>query len=104
MESYFYTDLNVSFGGLTKRIEQYANAHQISIYMLRMPKNELEEYERYNCFFLLSAGYKAAMINYSEQEAIFQNYCDDVEDSVSYLLRNMSIVKNWEDSVLSLNH
>ena len=85
MESYFYTDLNVSFGGLTKRIEQYANAHQISIYMLRMPKNELEEYEHYNCFLLLSAGYKAAMINYSEQEVTFRNYCDDVEESVSYL-------------------
>lgn len=50
-----------------------------------MPKNDVDETEKMNCFLLLSPNFKVTMINVSESHDDFCDYCADVEDAVSYL-------------------
>lgn len=85
MTTYFYSDLDTSFDRYAKALEHYAIEHKQNIYMLGMPKNDVEDCDNYKCFLLLSPNYKVALVNVGEREDNFQNYCDDVEDAVSYL-------------------
>lgn len=85
MTTYFYTDTGSDFSGYREKIEQYAIQHKQNIYMLRMPKNDVDETEEMNCFLLLSPNFKVTMINVSESHDDFCDYCADVEDAVSYL-------------------
>lgn len=85
MTTYFYSDTGESFLKYKERLEQYAIQHKQNIYMLRMPKNDVNDYDEYNCFMLLSPTYKVTLVNVSEDAKHFQDYCDDVEDAVSYL-------------------
>ena len=85
MTTYFYSDTGSDFSGYQKKIEQYAIQHKQNIYMLRMPKNDVDETEEMNCFLLLSPNFKVTMINVSESHDDFRDYCADVEDAVSYL-------------------
>lgn len=85
MTTYFYSDTGSDFSGYREKIEQYAIQHKQNIYMLRMPKNDVDETEEMNCFLLLSPNFKVTMINVSESHDDFCDYCADVEDAVSYL-------------------
>lgn len=85
MTTYFYSDTGESFLQYKEKLEQYAIQHKQNIYMLRMPKNDVNDYDEYNCFMLLSPTYKVTLVNVSEDAERFQDYCDDVEDAVSYL-------------------
>lgn len=85
MTTYFYTDTGSDFSDYREKIEQYAIQHKQNIYMLRMPKNDVDETEEMNCFLLLSPNFKVTMINVSESHDDFCDYCADVEDAVSYL-------------------
>ena len=85
MTTYFYSDTGSDFSGYREKIEQYAIQHKLNIYMLRMPKNDVDETEKMNCFLLLSPNFKVTMINVSESHDDFCDYCADVEDAVSYL-------------------
>lgn len=85
MTTYFYSDTGEAFLQYKEKLEQYAILHKQNIYMLRMPKNDVNDYDEYNCFMLLSPTYKVTLINVSENTDNFQDYCDDVEDAVSYL-------------------
>lgn len=85
MTTYFYSDTGSDFSGYRKKIEQYAIQHKQNIYMLRMPKNDVDETEKMNCFLLLSPNFKVTMINVSESHDDFCDYCADIEDAVSYL-------------------
>lgn len=85
MTTYFYSDTGESFLQYKEKLEQYAILHKQNIYMLRMPKNDVNDYDEYNCFMLLSPTYKVTLVNVSEDTERFQDYCDDVEDAVSYL-------------------
>lgn len=85
MTTYFYSDTGTDFSEYKKKLEQYAILHKQNIYMLRMPKNDVDESETYNCFIILSPNFKITMVNVSENQDDFQDYCDDVEDAVSYL-------------------
>lgn len=85
MTTYFYCDIEDSFQQYRDRLEQYAIQHKQNIYMLRMPKNDVNDYDEYNCFMLLSPTYKVTLVNVSENAEDFHDYCDDVEDAVSYL-------------------
>lgn len=85
MTTYFYSDTGESFLQYKEKLEQYAIQHKQNIYMLRMPKNDVNDYDEYNCFMLLSPTYKVTLVNVSEDTERFQDYCYDVEDAVSYL-------------------
>lgn len=85
MTTYFYCDTGDSFLQYKEKLEQYAILHKQNIYMLRMPKNDVNDYDEYNCFMLLSPTYKVTLVNVSEESGVFQDYCADVEDVVSYL-------------------
>ena len=50
MTTYFYSDTGSDFSGCREKIEQYAIQHKLNIYMLRMPKNDVDETEKMKCF------------------------------------------------------
>ena len=85
MTTYFYSDVDNIFSKYAKALEHYAIEHKQNIYMLGMPKNEIEYDGEYKCFLLLSPNCKVTMVNVCESKEGFQEYCDDVEDAVSYL-------------------
>ncbi len=85
MTTYFYCDTGTDFTKYKDKLEQYAILHKQNIYMLRMPKNDVDESEESNCFMILSPNFKVTMVNVSENHDDFLDYCDDVEDAVSYL-------------------
>lgn len=85
MTTYFYCDTGTDFIDYKEKLEQYAVQRKQNIYMLRMPKNDVDETENYNCFLILSPNFKVTMVNVSESHDDFYDYCDDVEDAVSYL-------------------
>lgn len=85
MTTYFYSDTGTDFTEYKDKLEQYAILHKQNVYMLRMPKNDDGECEEYNCFMILSPNFKVSMVNVSESSDDFHDYCDDIEDSVSYL-------------------
>jgi superfamily I DNA and RNA helicase len=70
-----------------ERVKQYANNTGVDIYMMTYPKSDLSELEKTTCFFLMSSGYRIAIINNQKQKSEFQRYIDDVQDSIFYLFQ-----------------
>lgn len=93
MTTYFYSEIEKSFEQYREKFEQYAEQHKQNIYMLRMPKDDVNDYDEYNCFLLLSPTYKITLVNVRESEEDFHDYCDDVEDSISYLFKKYEYKK-----------
>lgn len=84
--TYFYSDTNKALAPIKTKLEEFANKYEQNIFMLRMPKDNIEvadEYEK--CFLLLSPGFKLAIVNGGCQKNIFENYCEDIDDAISYL-------------------
>lgn len=93
MNTYFYSDIDNSLRQYKEILESYAILHKQNVYMLKMPKNEVEECDDYRCFLVLSPNCKVAIVNVDEKEDKFNNYCDDVEDTISYLFKKYEYKK-----------
>jgi len=90
MQSYLYHDLNKKndiYSALVNRVEKFAQQKETDIFMIRIPKNDLDETFRplNGCFMFLSARHKIALVNAFATKEAFANYVEDVKDVLSYL-------------------
>lgn len=90
MQSYLYHDLNKKndiYSALVNRVEEFAQQKEADIFMIRIPKNDLDETLRplNGCFMFLSARHKIALVNAFATKEAFANYVEDVKDVLSYL-------------------
>jgi len=90
MSSYLFYDINKKnevYGSLIQRMGDYASLNESDIFMLRLPKNDLSDPPKAQngCFMILSAHHKVALVNAFATKEAFDNYCDDVDDVISYL-------------------
>lgn len=90
MQSYLYHDLNKKndiYSALVNRVEEFAQQKEADIFMIRIPKNDLDETFRplNGCFMFLSARHKIALVNAFATKEAFANYVEDVKDVLSYL-------------------
>lgn len=85
MKSYLYSDIELLRQDLLQNIESYANEHKINVYLMQYPQSESVEKEKYECFVLMAPGHKLVMMNVSEDREQFENFCYDVEATISYL-------------------
>jgi superfamily I DNA and RNA helicase len=67
------------------KVKEYANRVGVDIYMMTYPKSDLSELEKTTCFFLMSSGYKIAVVNNNKSENEFEEYVDDVRETIFYL-------------------
>ena len=67
------------------KVKHYANDRGQDIYMMTYPKSDLSEFSKTTCFFLMSPGYKIAIVNNNVDEQSFDNYELDVKDTILYL-------------------
>lgn len=70
-----------------EKVKRYANNAGVDIYMMTYPKSDLSELEKTTCFFLMSSGYKIAIVNNQKSENEFEGYVDDVKESIFYLFQ-----------------
>lgn len=90
MQSYLYHDLNKKndiYSALVNKVEKFAQQKETDIFMIRIPKNDLDETFRplNGCFMFLSARHKIALVNAFATKEAFANYVEDVKDVLSYL-------------------
>lgn len=90
MSSYLFYDINKKnevYAPLIERMEAYASMNECDIFMLRLPKNDLSDPPKAQngCFMIMSAHHKVALVNAFATDDVFENYCDDVDDVISYL-------------------
>lgn len=84
--TYFYSDTNKALAPIRAKLEEYANQHEQNIFMLKMPKDNIDDMAEYQkCFLLLSPGFKLCIVNGGCKNDVFENYCEDVDDAISYL-------------------
>ena len=90
MNSYLFYDINKKnevYDRLIQQMEDYATLNESDIFMLRLPKNDLSDPPKpqNGCFMVMSAHHKVALVNAFATGDGFDNYCDDVNDVISYL-------------------
>ncbi len=69
------------------RVRLYANEMEVDTYMMTYPKSDLSDLGKTTCFFLMSSGYKIAIINNNKTETEFADYYNDICDTVFYLFQ-----------------
>ncbi len=71
--------------GVISVVKGYANRVGVDIYMMSYPKSDLSEPEKTTCFFLMSSGYKIAIVNNKKDNEEYKEYVDDVQETIFYL-------------------
>lgn len=66
-------------------VQHYANEEGLDIYMMTYPKSDLSDFSKTTCFFLMSPGYKIAIVNNNVDAQSFEDYASDVKDTILYL-------------------
>lgn len=90
MQSSIYYDIDDSkfhYSDLISRMRSYADTHNMDIFILKIPKSDLNEesYQHEGCFMVLSFGYKIALINSGASDKEYVFYCEDVKEIMNYL-------------------
>lgn len=67
------------------KVQHYANEEGLDIYMMTYPKSDLSDFSKTTCFFLMSPGYKIAIVNNNVDAQSFEDYASDVKDTILYL-------------------
>lgn len=67
------------------KVQHYANEEGLDIYMMTYPKSDLTDFSKTACFFLMSPGYKIAIVNNNVDEQVFEDYSTDIKDTILYL-------------------
>lgn len=86
-------------------VKEYANNVDVDIYMMTYPKSDLSQLEKTTCFFLMSPGYRIAIVNNQKNGNEFQDYVDDVKESIFYLFQKygyrseLGRYQQWSDGL-----
>lgn len=109
MESPLFADIfDGSFSTLIDRLTDFAKERHMQILLLRLPKSDLPEddYIHKQCFLLMSVGHKIALVNGGVDEDEFNDYCEDVNEIMSYLFSKyeyrseLGRYKTWKDALV----
>ena len=113
MSSFLYTDIDkVKHSELVENMARFAESKGLQIFLLNLPKSDLNE-ETYiisDCFMLMSAEHRIALVNAGVSDYDFECYCEDVDDLISYLFSKyeyrtvMGRYREWSRPLLHRCH
>lgn len=88
-------------------VKEYANNAGVDIYMMTYPKSDLSQLEKTTCFFLMSPGFRIAIINNQKNENEFLGYVADIKESIFYLFQKygyrseLGRYQQWSDGLFA---
>ena len=88
MNSLFYSDIEeAELAPVKSLLREYSERFNTSIFMLKFPKSDLKEIETLyeGCFLLMCPQHKVVAINIDSNDAMLEDYYDEVVEKMSYL-------------------